>query len=85
MTRPRPKYVPEPRMLDAFQSAARLGKSEGWLRTHLDELYAQGFPRFDPLFCGWDAYAIEIWLDRRAGIAEASSDDVLREIQEWQP
>ncbi len=70
MTRARPKYTPTPRILDAYQVACRLNKGEGWFQQHREELYQQDFPKFDPLLCGWDGDAIDIWLDKRAGLAD---------------
>ncbi|MDP7182432.1 MAG: hypothetical protein QGF18_01030 [Alphaproteobacteria bacterium] len=68
------QFQPEPRLFTASQVAARLGKGETWLYEHLAQLSAQGFPKRDPLLQGWDAEAIEIWLDKR-GLEPKDQDD----------
>ena len=68
MTHTKPKYLPEPRVYDEVQVAARLGKSVSWLHENRARLEALGFPRRDDFFGGRDADAIELWFDARAGI-----------------
>jgi predicted DNA-binding transcriptional regulator AlpA len=74
MTRPKPRYAATPRILNAFEVAARLGKSETWFREHLPELVAEGFPPYDGRLKGWDSTAIEDWLDKRSGIAATATE-----------
>lgn len=68
MTRPRPSYTPTPRIWDQTQVNARFGKGGNWHRNHRAELEAMGFPAYDEFLDGWDADAIELWLDKRSGI-----------------
>ncbi len=75
MSRAKPSYIPTPRTWDAFQVAARLGKGREWLKAHRQELEADGFPRYDDLLHGWDANAIEAWLDKRSGLATVENDE----------
>ncbi len=75
MTRGRPKFIPTPRVWSDFQVACRLGKSESWLGIHRPRLEAEGFPPRDPLLGGTDADAVEVWLNRRSGIANGKLDD----------
>ena len=77
MTRPRPRFRPEPRIWTEFQLACRLGRSEGWLRQNRARLEAEGFPPLDSLLGGTDAAAVERWLDNRAGLERSS------EANEW--
>jgi hypothetical protein len=55
--------------------AVRLGKSESWMRGKLSRLYKDGFPRPDEDLGGYDAKAIEQWLDARNGLAVAPQSD----------
>ncbi len=75
MTRARPKFTPTPRVWNNFQLACRLNKSEPWLKSNRDRLEAEGLPQRDPLLDGTDADAVEVWLDRRSGIANGKLDD----------
>lgn len=69
MARRKPSYTPQPRILTSpHQVAALLGRGEEWFRKNRAALERAGFPRRDPLLDGWDAAAIEAWLDRRAGL-----------------
>ncbi len=70
MTRPRPKFLPTPRVWNAEQVACRLGGGESWFYEHRPELEAKGFPRKDDVLNGWDSHAIEQWLDDRGGIVK---------------
>lgn len=84
MTRPRPSYTPTPRIWTKFQVATRLG----WGATNFDtmrlRLEEMAFPQYDDILGGWDANAIEAWLDKRAGLS-ASCDlvDADIEIDRW--
>ena len=75
MTSAKLSYNPTPRMLDAFQVSARLGKGAGWLKEHRAELEAAGFPTYDKLLGGTDGNAIEAWIDRRSGLAQMANDE----------
>lgn len=78
MARIKPKYIPEPRVLDTFQVATRLGKSEGTFTRNRQTLEANGFPCRDEFLGGWDADAIERWFDQRSGLqnlSQASSEN----------
>lgn len=76
MSRRRPGFVPQPRILtSAQQVAALLGHGEDWFRKNRAALERAGFPRQDALLGGWDAEAIEAWLDRRAGLRRAGGVD----------
>ena len=85
MTRPRPSYTPDPRNLDEYQTATRLGHGVTWLRSNRDRLEAMGFPAYDDFLGGWDADAIELWFDRRSGIAAEPMNNADREIEQWEP
>ena len=75
MTSAKPSFTPTPRMLDAFQVSARLGKGAGWLKEHRAELEAAGFPTCDELLGGTDGNAIEDWFDRRSELKKAVNDE----------
>ncbi len=75
MTRGRPKFIPTPRVWSDFQVACRIGKGLSWLTSNRDRLEAEGLPQRDPLLDGTDADAVEVWLDRRSGIANGKLDD----------
>ena len=75
MTRARPLYTPIPRNWDEYQVSARLGRGVTWFRSHRDQLEAKGFPAYDDFLGGWDADAIELWFDKRSGIAGADHAD----------
>ena len=85
MSRSRPKYTPEPRIWTAFQVATRLGKSETWFRGNLKKLRDEGFPEYDLLLQGWDADAVEAWMDRRSGLMNDAPDNLVMELEEWSP
>ncbi len=83
MSRPKPKFAPEPRILNGYQVACRLNKSEVWFGQKRRQLEQMGFPRQDEFLGGWDADAIERWIDERSGLF--SSKSTLREeMEEWQ-
>jgi hypothetical protein len=68
-------FLPIPRIWSLRQVAVRLGKSESWMRGQLSGLYKDGFPRPDADLGGYDAKAIEYWLDARNGLAPAPKSD----------
>ncbi len=70
MTRPKPAFIPEPRVLNEFQVACRLGWSVSTFGNRLGELYEMGFPRPNDFLGGWDWTAVEDWLDRQFGTAK---------------
>ncbi len=84
MTRPRPSYTPKPRIWDQIQVTARFGKGGNWFSTIRSELEKQGFPLYDNFLGGWDADAIDLWLDRRSGIAESNILDADKELDKWE-
>lgn len=77
MARAKPAYTPNPRMLNIYQLAARLGMSESTFARKLPILEAKGFPRRNDLIGGWDGDAIELWLDVQSGIGSTADDDKL--------
>jgi hypothetical protein len=74
MSRAKPSYTPTPRVFDAYQVATRLNKSETWFHANRADLEAQAFPKRDDFLGGWDADAIERWLDLRSGIVSGADD-----------
>lgn len=79
MARPKSKFMPTPRIWSRQQVACRLGKGEQWFLDHRPELEREGFPKADALLGGYDADAIEAWLDRRGGLAGHSGDFGLKD------
>ena len=79
MTARKPKFMPEPRGWNDKQVCARLNKGPDWLKTHLPELEATGFPPPDPITGDRDAKAIELWWDRRSGIEK----DMTAKLNPW--
>lgn len=79
MTRKRPEFTPTPRIWGVFDVATRLGHSESWFSGKRSELESKGFPPYDDFLGGWDADAIDLWLDQRSGlnVEYASSDPAL--------
>ena len=75
MSRPKPEFIPTPRILNAFQVACRLNKSEQWFASNHTAIERMGFPKKDKLLGGWDAEAVEAWLDKRSGVRDASSEE----------
>ncbi len=75
MARPRPQFTPPPRIFNEFQTACRLGRPQSWLAKNRDRLEAEGLPPVDDLLGGRDADAIDVWLDKRSGLADARSGD----------
>lgn len=60
-------------------------KSESWLRDHLDELAAKGFPRPDPDYGVFHRPAIDAWWAVRLGLpspAATAQDAAERELIE---
>jgi predicted DNA-binding transcriptional regulator AlpA len=68
MTRPRPRWEIEPRIVNARDVAFRLGKSEGWFHAHYEQLQNKDFPPRDELLGGWDLHAVDQWIDTRSGL-----------------
>lgn len=76
MSRKKPDFMPEPRIWNAEQVGARLGKSASWFQQKHESLSADhGMPRRDPDLMGWDSLAVERWLDARSGIAGPSVEN----------
>ena len=82
MTRPKPTY-PEPRVWSAYQAAARLGMSENKFKKALPGLQAAGFPGADELVGGYDAAAIEKWLDLRSQITTSVGEQPDGALEKW--
>ena len=76
----KPKYTPTPRILNARQVAIRLGMSESGFVNRRPGLETRGFPQRDDFLQGWDANAIEAWLDRRSGLALVPSNDDWKDV-----
>ena len=72
----RPEIAPA--FLSARDVAARLGRSQHWLRDNLGHLLAQGFPERDRLVRLYHAADVEAWIASRARIAhhEAPASNV---------
>jgi len=85
MGKPLPKFVPKPRIWNQFQVCCRLGMSEDRFRGLRDWFSANGFPLRDEDLGGWDANAIEIWLDMRAGLKKHLPEPAVGEIGNWDP
>ncbi len=73
MARPKPEFIPAPRILNTYQVACRLNKSEQWFASNRNALEGMGFPKKDKVLGGWDSDTIEAWLDRRSGVRDASN------------
>ncbi len=58
----------EPRIYHRRELVMLLNCGETWLASNLAKLQADGMPPFDPLLNGWDAKAVNLWLDRRRGL-----------------
>ncbi len=72
----KPKYVPRPRIWNAYQVACRLNKSEQWFRDNRERLELEhGFPPRDSAMDGWDSERIERFLDQRGGLASLSQSE----------
>ncbi len=77
MTRPRRRLwdYESPRGITAGEAAHLLGISESTFKTILPDLERAGFPKQDSLTGRRDKKAIDLWLDRRAGIASPLAVD----------
>ncbi|MFP5514085.1 MAG: hypothetical protein ACLGJC_13470 [Alphaproteobacteria bacterium] len=74
MARPKPIFTFEPRLMTARDVATYLNRSEQWFLMKRESLEAAGFPRPDPLMGNlYDRAAVDLWLDRRSGLARASA------------
>lgn len=84
MSRPVPRFTPEPRVWSGYQLACRLGMSEETWRRKRPDYEARGFPRFNDFLGGWDAKAVERWLDAQSGLVSPDgSDDFREEMARW--
>ena len=70
--RKRKPIFEERRVLNAFETAAYLGRSVGWLTDHANSLYNADFPRPLPVVGGYDRQAIDAWLDSLGNRGEQS-------------
>ena len=68
MARPKPRADIAPRIWTEEETAHRLGMSVATFRKRLQDLQCAGLPARDSLLDGYDSAAVELWLDRRAGI-----------------
>lgn len=85
MSRAKRIFTPEPRVWFAYQVAARLNMSEETFHGRRPKLEAMGFPRRDDFLGGWDADAVERWLDVRSGLASPhGGDDFRGKLAAWQ-
>lgn len=76
MTRPKPKFTPEPRFLSAFQVACLLGWSESTFAQRLPHMRKEmGFPPKDDFFGGYDVHEVNRWIDRQLGKPDADPSD----------
>jgi len=66
----RPVADISPRIWSAAAVAKRLGMSSTTFAKRQPELVRAGFPNRDAILQGWDAVAVERWLDARAGLSE---------------
>jgi predicted DNA-binding transcriptional regulator AlpA len=75
--------LPRPRVWGAREIAARLNRSVAWFYEHKARLKQLGFPSRDEVIGGWDSYAVEAWLDRRAGTVNTANieDQMLEAIR----
>lgn len=84
MSRAKASFVPTPRVWTAYQVACFLNMSEEKWRGRRAEYEALGFPKRDEFLGGWDADAIERWLDVRSGLASPAPGDGLRgALEAW--
>lgn len=75
MSAPKPRSAVSNRGWTNAQVAQRLGVSISWLQENRANLEKEGFPKADQLLAGrTDSKAVELWLDRRSGIA--ANDDI---------
>jgi predicted DNA-binding transcriptional regulator AlpA len=72
----RPEIAPA--FLSARDVAARLGRSQDWLRDNLDRLRAQGFPERERLVGLYHAADVEAWIASRARIAHHSESRIMK-------
>jgi len=80
MTAAKPKYVPEPRILNKYQVAALFGVSTAAFDRRLAEFEEKGFPAKNEFMGGWDAKAVHIWMDLQSGIA---SEHAVNDFYSW--
>ncbi len=74
MSRRRPRFSLPPRGLTAEETGWYLGLGTTQFRKLLPRLEADGFPKPDPLTGRRDLKAIEVWWDRRSGLAADDRD-----------
>ena len=63
------RFKVQPRVVPAAVAARRLGLALDDFLAKLPELRREGFPPAVPVVGNFDLFAIEAWLDRRAGLA----------------
>lgn len=52
-----------PRIVNQSRLAEYLGKSKGWLSSHLPDLRKEGFPSKIPLIDGYDLREVDAWIE----------------------
>ena len=67
------RFRVDPRGISREKAARRLGIDVTHFDLIEDDLYAQGFPRADPLTGMWDLKAIDAWMDARSGIGSTAA------------
>jgi hypothetical protein len=72
-TPPSVRFPVQPRMLPPMKVARWLHLSLDELRASLPALWAEGFPKPCSVTGNYDLRAIEVWQDRRSGLAGASA------------
>jgi len=64
----RVRSVVEPRVYGNREMAQFFNRGVTWWSENRRNLESEGMPAFDPLLGGWDAKAVNAWLDQRAGL-----------------
>ncbi|WP_353640940.1 hypothetical protein [Mesorhizobium sp. WSM2239] len=67
------RYRVDPRLVPAAKAARRLGLPLDEFHEKLEKLMQLGLPAPCPVTGHFDLVAIDMWLDRRAGLATAST------------
>ena len=73
------RFKVEPRDVPAEAAARKLGLTAAEFAARLPDLLSRGFPRPDPTTGHFDLKAIEVWQDRRSGLAIISAAPIARD------